>query len=239
MQSLEGQAEGNAQEALLMSVAEQLKQPLLYIARSSELSLMEDKLNRDLVRSFEAQATSALRLLDSYVLGMGLDGQTQLELESVGLGALLSDVAHELSPLARQYDVDIELALDGKYGPVMTHSAGLRAALHSLGSVIIGLPTSQRGAIVRLSAHRSNGGIVTGLYHSSMERLPRSKSLLDEVGRFERRQPLSEIGGGSAAGVFVAQRLFRSMDTSLQMRKHKGLHGFAAELRSSPQLSLL
>ena len=236
----EGSGVGKGQEALLLSVAEQLKQPLLYIARSSELALMEDELDRSVLRDMESHAAMALKLLDSYILGVGVASQqAALELESVSLSALLSDVAHELSPLAKQYDVELEVMLDGKYGPVMSHPQALRAALHSLGGVIVGLPTNQRQTIMRLGAHKTDIGIVTGVYHSSMHRLPGVKGIAEDPKRAERRQPFAEIGGGSAAGVFVAQQLFRCMQTSLDLRRHKGLQGFAATLQPSKQLALL
>jgi hypothetical protein len=229
------------QSTLLLSVAEQLKQPLLYIARSSELGLMDEAIDHaTLLRQIESHAAMALRLVDSYMLGMDiLQTRADLELESMSLSSLLTDIAHELTPLARQYDVELELGIDGRYGPVMSHPAALRAALHSLASVIVALPMGEtRGAIMRLGAHRGQAGIVTGVYHSAMARLPQARDLLGG-GRDGRRQPLTEIGGGSAAGVFVAQYLFDSMRSPLQLHRHHGLQGFAAPLQLSKQLALL
>lgn len=229
------------QGTLLLSVAEQLKQPLLYIARSSELGLMDEAIDQTaLLRQIESHAAMALRLVDSYMLGVDmLQTHADLELESMSLSSLLTDVAHELTPLARQYDVELELGIDGRYGPVMSHPAALRAALHSLASVIVALPMGEaRGAVMRLGAHRGQDGIVTGVYHSAMARLPRAGDLLNN-GRSERRQPLTEVGGGSAAGVFVAQHLFDSMRSPLRLHRHHGLQGFAAPLQLSKQLALL
>lgn len=229
------------QSTLLLSVADQIKQPLLYIARSSELGLMHEAADQAVVlRQIELHAAMALRLVDSYMLGMDmLQTRADLELESMSLSSLLTDIAHELTPLARQYDVELELGIDGRYGPVMSHPAALRAALHSLASVIVALPTGgARGAIMRLGAHRGQDGIVTGVYHSAMARLPRARDLLDGE-RSARRQPLTEVGGGSAAGVFMAQYLFDSMRSPLQLHRHHGLQGFAAPLQLSKQLALL
>lgn len=227
------------QNMLLLSVAEQLKAPLLYIARSSEFSLMGEQIDREAVRQVEMHAAMALRLVDSYMLGIDmLQAEADLELESLSLSALLTDVAHELAPLARQYGVELELGIDGRYGPVMSHPAALRAALHSLASVIVSLPSDGRSAVMRLGAHRDDGSIVTGVYHSAMARLPHARDLLARD-RGGRRQPLTEIGGGNAAGVFVAEHLLRSMRAPLQLHKHHGMQGFAAPLRLSGQLSLL
>lgn len=229
------------QSTLLLSVAEQLKQPLLYIARSSELGLMGEITDQAaLLRQIESHAAMALRLVDSYMLGVDmLQTCVDLELESMSLSSLLTDIAHELTPLAHQYDVELELGIDGRYGPVMSHPAALRAALHSLASVIVALPTGgTRGAIMRLGAHRGQGGIVTGVYHSALARLPQTRDLLSGE-RGGRRQPLTEVGGGSAAGVFMAQYLFGSMRSPLQLHRHHGLQGFAAPLQPSKQLALL
>lgn len=235
------QQHAGEQSALLLSVAEQLKQPLLYIARSSELGLMDETVNQAaLLQQIESHAAMALRLVDSYMLGMDiLQTRANLELESMSLSSLLTDIAHELSPLARQYSVELELGIDGRYGPVMSHPAALRAALHSLASVVVALPAGgARGAVMRLGAHRGQEGIVTGVYHSAMARLPQVRDLLGSE-RSGRRQPLTEVGGGSAAGVFVAQHLFDSMRSPLQLYRHHGLQGFAAPLQLSKQLALL
>lgn len=234
-----GQQEVEQQSLLLLSVAQQLKSPLLYIARSSELALMDESLARETMRQIESHAAMALRLVDSYMLGVNLlQTEADLELESVSLSSLLTDVAHELTPLARQYDVELELGIDGRYGPVMSHPAALRAALHSLASVIVGLPSDGRSAVMRLGAHRDDTAIVTGVYHSAMARLPQARDLLAGK-RGARRQPLNEISGSSAAGVFVAQQLLGSMQAPLQLHRHHGMQGFAAPLQLSRQLALL
>src|SRR6478672_5323110 len=111
---------GGETTRLLLSVAEQLKAPLTVIARQMELApLSKDGVDPKLVHS---QATAALTLVDSYLLGVELmASQNALQLEPVSVSSMLVDAAHQLEQYAKQYDIDIELAIAGRYEPVMAH----------------------------------------------------------------------------------------------------------------------
>ena len=53
------------------------------------------------------------------------------------------------------------------------------------------------------------------------------------------RQPLHDISGQSAAGIFVADQLLNALQLKLQASKFQNLHGLGAILPLSPQLSLV
>src|SRR6185503_14304070 len=119
---------------LLAAVAEQLKVPLTVIARQAELAQLTGTTGAADPVLVRAQADAALQLVDSYLLGLQLmREQTRLELEPVSVSSTVVDIAHALTRFANQYGVDIEVAITGRFQPVMAHAKGLRAALLSLG----------------------------------------------------------------------------------------------------------
>lgn len=235
--------EGNISQILMLrSVAEQLKTPLMYMARHAELSQQCDGPSPTAAfKTIQNHADLALRLVDSYLLGLDLSGkQTALELEPVPISAILYDVAHDLEPLAKQRNTDIELVLAGKYGQVMAHPAGLRAALYGLGFVLSEVvhPEKIRNTL-RIAAHRTKGGIVAGLYidgPSDMQISLTANTVSQNIGI---RQPFSNIVSGSGAGVFVADTIFEAMHTRLRVGRFKNQQGLAATLQPSRQLQLV
>lgn len=226
-------------QQLLLGLAEQLKLPLLQIARRAELSSFGQDID---LAAIQATADSALQLIDSYVLGVRLaeDGQQSLALEPVSVSSVLYDTADQLTNTAKFYGVELELSIDGKYGPVLANRQGLQAALTSLGMALIeALPTleSERFTL-QLGAHRTRYGIVAGLYSDAesltKESLRRGRAL---VGR--SRQPLVGVSPGSGAGVFVADALLQAMHLRLQTTRHNRLYGLGAVLQANNQLQLV
>ena len=129
-----------ADERLLQVLAEQMKTPLLQIARSSELARMTKRYQAQL-ETIELTADTALKLLDNYLLGIKLS-RIHPELEPVSVAAVLIDTAHELSKFAARNQCELQVHLAGKYEPIMAHRQGLEAALASLGYVFIEAQTT-------------------------------------------------------------------------------------------------
>src|ERR1700690_3413916 len=119
-------------QQLLLGVAEELKLPLLQIARQAEqLQLAGGQSD---LKTIQATADTALRLLDNYVLGVRLALEPQqLDIEAISVSSVLYDAGQQLDALAKAYGVALELNIAGKFGPVMAHRQGLQAALVSLG----------------------------------------------------------------------------------------------------------
>ena len=227
-------------ENLLLSMTEQLKLPLLQIARQAELGRLDDT-SRPL-SDIQVIADSALKLLDSYVLGVQLATQEQgfFEAEPVSISSVLYDTAAELAPLAKAYDVRIDLQVDGKYGPVTANRRGLQAALVSLGFALIeSLPALESPQLrLQLSAHRCRYGIVAGLY-SNAEQLTTDTLRQGRKLYGRARQPLTTLAPGTAAGVFVADALLHGMHSELTVSKHRKLYGIGAILQPNPQMQLV
>jgi len=223
---------------LLRSVAEQMKLPLTQIVRQVELA----NLGAGPVdtQALQTQATVALTLVDSYLLGLQLlSEQASLALEPVSVASTLTDTAHELSRFAKQYNVGLEVHVAGRYEPVMAHHVGLRAALLSLGYALVEAQAAQGGKRrLVLASHRGAHGIVAGLY-GKYENLQASqwRRALELCGR--AGQPFTTVSTGSGAGLFVADAILQAMATRLRVGRYHKQTGLAATLLPSQQLRLV
>lgn len=225
---------------LLLSITEQLKLPLLHIARQAELAGFNRE--KGSLQSIQVAADSALQLLDNYILGVQLACQQGClpEAEPVSVASVLYDATEQLQPMATAYGVKLDLDIDGRYGPVMAHRQGLQAALVSLGYALVealpaqGLPQMR----LRLSAHRCRYGIVAGLYcdgeQVATQALRRGRQLYGRA-----RQPLGSISHTSSAGVFVADAILHAMQSQLTVSHYRRMHGLGTILSLSSQLQLL
>jgi len=227
-------------QALLHAVTEELKLPLLHIARSSELALLTDTSIPDTLQGIQLSATTALQMLDTCLLGIQLaTTQQSLAIEPVSVPAVLYDTAHELTNLARRYNVELELQVNGGIGLVMAHPRGLQAALYSLGVTIIeAVPTDAPHRQVVLEAHRSSEGVVAGLLSGTLSvssgELKKACQLYGHA-----RQPLQTLSPPGAAGIFVAHNILQSMAARLRTFRHHNRSGLAAVLPLSRQLQLI
>ncbi len=233
----------NQQERLLNVLAEQIKSPLLQIARSAELSLATGQTDTASLANIELTADGALRLIDNYLLSTKLArAHDFLELEQVSVSAVLYDVAEQLSKLAKQHDCELQVHLAGRYQPALAHRAGLEAALTSLGYALIEAQAStnyKQKPVIKLAAHRSRTGIVAGLFTGTDDSLTaslyrRGRSLYGQA-----RQPLASLTPFSGAGIFVADSLLASMSAKLRVARHQKLTGLAATLLNSQQMTLI
>lgn len=219
-------------ERLLVALADQLKLPLLQIARGAELATFDEPLRSNIAST----ADVALRLIDGYILSIA-PKQSRLELEPVSVSAVLQEAAHRLSHLARQYECDLQISLSGKYGPVMANRENLEAAITMLGySFIEAQQHEDKRPSVILGAHKSANGLVAGIFGTqssiSGEMFRRAKALYGSA-----RQPLVAGSAFGSVGIFIADSLLQSMSSPLKPAKHNKLLGLAATLLPSQQLS--
>jgi hypothetical protein len=228
--------EMTANERLFKAVAEQVKLPLIHIARHAELAALGG-LKDDALKQIEATADRTLKFIDNYLLSaMLLSGQQQLSLEPVSLSSVLSDTAHILEAQAREYGCELKLQIAGRYGPVMANRQGLEAALTNLGMAFIESNKEGSGELI-LAAHASKGGIVAGMYGSNnitSDSLKRARAL-----HGYSRQPLNSAIAGSSAGIFVADSILGAMAAQLRAARYNKLNGLAATFIPSRQLALV
>lgn len=222
-------------QELLLTVAEELKLPLLQIARQAELGQKSDLTN------MRTSAETALRLLDNYSLAVRLAMRgDHFERESVSVASVLYDAGQQLDGLAKSYGVGLELGVAGRFGPVLAHRQGLQAALVSLGATLIEALPAQDNCQLKLymATHRSRYGIVAGLYADTKQ----LTSVALQKGRRlqnQSRQPLLNLSHTSGAGVFVADTILNAMDLNLIASRHKSLYGLGTILQPNHQLQLV
>jgi hypothetical protein len=225
-------------QQLLLSVAEDLKLPLMQIARASEYARLTDQPD---LRTIQATAETALRLLDNYVLGVRLALEPQqLQMEPISVSSVLYDAGQQLDSFAKSYGVSLELNIGGKFAPVMAHRKGLQSALVSLGAALIeSMPASEAPQLkLQLATHRSRYGIVAGVYSDNRQltnrTLQRGRRLLSQS-----RQPLMNLTHSSGAGIFVADTILQAMQLNLRASRHHRLYGLGAVLQPSKQVQLV
>jgi hypothetical protein len=223
-----------------MSVVEQLKMPLMNIARHAELLILRAD-TADL-NTIQVTADAALQLLDNYILGVQLATKAVVlgASESVTVSSVLYDAGNRLAPIAKAYGVQLEVRLEGKYGPVMTHRRGLEAVLVSLGYALIEALPAQDVPPLRLQlvAHRCRYGIVAGVYCETEQITADALRVGRELyGR--ARQPLGTMSHTSSAGVFVADAILHAMQSYLRTSRYRHLYGLGTVLPTNPQLQLV
>lgn len=217
-------------ERLLRALAEQLKLPLLQIARSAELADLAD------LPKITQIADMALQMLDGFLLSEALHAQQGLQLEPVAVSSVLYEASRQLAPIAKLYDCEVEIDLSGNYRPVMADRKALISAFTILGfSFLESLQTDKNRRIV-LGAHKTKQGISVGVFSAnalSGDMFRRAKALFGDA-----RQPLAN-SDSAGTGVFIADSLLSHIGESLKVSQHHKLQGLAASLNVSQQLQLV
>lgn len=228
-------------QQLLLSLAEQLKQPLVTIARQAELEAGMEQPSSAMA-AIRSTAEVALQLMDNYLIGVRLAGAEPafIHTEPVSVSAVLRDTSEQLQPFAKTYGVTLDLHIDGKYGPVMAHRRALQAALVSLGYALVeALPAQQESNLqLRLSAYRCRYGIVAGLY-CDMRQLTAQTLQVGRRLQGKARQPMNVWSHSSAAGVYVADAILRAMRVRLTATRHRRQYGLGTVLPLNPQLQFV
>ncbi len=223
-------------ERLLRALAEQLKLPLLQIARQAEQA---NNSSAAPLESINVIADMSLRLIDGFLLSFERSDQHTLILEPVSISSLLYDTAQILQPLAHYHDCELEVEPAGRYRPVMAHEKSLQAAFVLLGySLMESRQRESKNQRLVLAAHRSARGVVTGLFGGqpdlTSDMLRRGQALYGRA-----RQTLPALSAGSGAGLFVADSLLHNMASGLHLARHHHMTGLATTLVTSKQLQLV
>lgn len=227
---------------MLEALAEELRLPLLHIIRSSELALLKADYTQSSLENVRQNAATALNLVESYLLGLEIaDKQNPLDLEPTSINSVLYDVMHNLSGLAKQYDVDLQLDVEHSKKLIMANPAGLQAAFLSLTYSFIqvnNLVPSEKSKVVRLIAHNKSGRIAAGVYGESDNISAKQlRAACVWYGKF--KQPLNNLSSSSAAGIFVAYKILKSMTSELKTARHQRLSGLSVSFYPSAQLNLI
>jgi hypothetical protein len=222
-------------QALLAALSDDLALPLLQIKSSLEAGGPKDQI--------ALSVENGLQLVEAYKMTLRVNHDAEaLELQPVAIGAVLQDVAHELSPYAKKYATDLVVDVSGRLTPVLTHQPSLHIAIQVLSASFIraqAAQVQQRRYKLMLGAHRGPENVISTGVFSSIEGLSdktlRSARLL--TGR--ARQPLAPLPPGAASGVLIADMLCSSMWQPLRAAAHSGMHGLATAIPISKQLQFV
>jgi len=223
---------------LFKALAEDLRAPLLQIARGSELANSGSGTAADL-KSIETTADATLKLIDSYLFSTQVMlGQQKLELEPVSVKAIMYDTAHYLDKMCKLYDQQIELQIHARNTLVMAHPQAMQAALISLAHSFISSFQRTSPQQIILTAQKTGYATTTGIMTTgtklSQQSLNKARQLFGNI-----RQPLRQHTHANMAGIYVADSLFAAMQSTLKVKNEQQHSGLAAILLPSQQLSLL
>jgi hypothetical protein len=221
---------------LLRALAEELKLPLLQIARQAELGKQTD--TQKSLQIIETTADATLALVDSYLLTTQILLQQQaLELQPVSVTAALYDSAQHLQRLSKLYNAKVDIEVHGKCGQAMAHPAGLQAALTALAYSFMSGSNGEKKRII-FFANKCEEGISTGVVSTktsfNSHDLETARRLYGNA-----HQPAASISSGSGAGVYIADQLFAAMASSMRVTRQRKSAGLLATLLPNQQLALL
>ncbi len=228
-----------------MTLSDDLALPLLQVKSSIELLQAKDFAKQVARRHAQESALSidsGLQQIEAYRLLLGSTELDKLPMEPLAISALLEEIAHKLTPYAKQYDTEIEVSTQHRLAPVLVHQPSLSSALEVLSSSLIRAQVAQTEAKsyqIVLGAHSSPGnaiaaGVFSNVQGLSDRTLRAARSL---VGR--ARQPLPAVPAGAAAGVLVADMLCAALWQPLRAAAHNNLPGLATSIPSSKQLKFV
>lgn len=228
-----------------MTLSEDLALPFLQIKSSIELMAGQNFAKaaaRQHATISALSAESGLQLVEAYKLLLSVEDNLKQPLEPVAIGAILDNIAHKLSPYAKQYNTVLEVSVQPRLAPVLAHQPSLSSALEILGSSLIRAQSAQienKDYKLVLGAHRSpDNSIATGAFSSvhglSDRTLRAARSLVGKA-----RQPLPAVPAGAAAGVLIADMLCAAMWQPLRAAAHHNLPGLVTALPASKQLQFV
>lgn len=232
------------QKALLIALSDDLTLPLLQIRSGLEI-IDNAKLGRSAQEQIKLMAMSAdtgLHLAEAYRLVLQSDKLLDLPLEPIAIGAILDEIAHRLTPYAKEYSTEIHIDVQGRLNPILAHQPSLAAALQCLSTSLIRAQagqTQRQDYHLLLGAHRSaNNTVATGVFSNvqglSDRTLRAARSLSGSA-----RQPLPVLPAGAASGILIADMLCSALWQPLRAAAHRNMPGLAVGIPASKQLQII
>lgn len=242
MQAFDTKTASCADQFLLKAIAEELRLPLNRITRLAELGylLKDENALANHLKAIEHNSNLAMQLVEGYLIGLQLAGSQQnLDLEPVSVGSVLNDAAHQLSGIAGEYGIDLEILIHGRQRLIMGNPRALRAAFLNIGSTLIASqPRNSGHSSVTLASYPQGALMIAGVYGN--QSIVTRREWRRAQGLYGRaRQPMKSLSATNGAGLFVADTIFRAMASELRPSHHRKQHGLAASLSLSQQLQLM
>lgn len=232
------EATNGLSERVFKSVVEQLKLPLINIARQAELA---SSFNQYDYQNISRVADMAIKLIDSYLLSVTED-DLLMRLEPVSLSSVLNSAADNLSNVARIYNCEIKLALTSRFSPVISERRRLEAAFTMLGYSFIESHmanyASTKGGQVVLTTYKTKNGTAAGVFSPQINISKTNFNRALFMGG-SSRQAIPEFSQSAGAGIIIADALLTSLSSKLRVTKHSNSMGLSATLIPSRQLELI
>lgn len=227
-------------DEILRGLIRELKNPILLVARASELASNNPKAVD--FEQIERSAQQALLLIDRYLMSAQSEyGQRQLSLAPASLGSVFYDVSQEIEFSAKANNYRLEV--DARYNvPAMVDSVATQAILGSLSQIMM-LPNEdkQPRALHLRSFKGDSGKVVAGVLSSDSGGF--SQSDLDRATQLHRTGSARTVlnNGSTSSGVhlLIAQSLAEAMGGRITPIKRFKMRGLGVELIKSEQLSLV
>ncbi len=220
------QSELEQAKRLFMALTEQLKTPLTQIARLSELAKINNY-TRESLKEIESSSLAALSLIDSYMLNNRINlGQQIISFEPLSAPLILQEVAHELEPMASQYNCKLVIKNIGKSPPIMANSKALRVAMASLASVFIEASqnSSKKKRQVSLVTKKESEGVLTGVF--TKNEVLNAKVLANAQKLYgQAKMPIPNLAN-TGAGIFIAESLIESLSAQLKFSRYLNQQAF-------------
>ncbi len=244
-QSDRGFADTEQQRAVLSALSDDLALPLLQIKTTLELidgSKLSAKNSLRHARAMALSTEAGLQLIEAYRLALRAQDEAALPLEPVAVGAVLQEVAQQLTPYAKSYGTTVEVNLQGRLTPVLANKQSLTAAMQCLGASLIRAQAAQsesKNHKLMLGARRSADNVIsTGVFSNAQGLSDRTlRTARSLAGR--ARQPLNGFPAGTASGILIADMLCGAMWQPLRAAAHRNMHGLATAVPISKQLQFV
>jgi hypothetical protein len=220
----------NEHDAVFM-LGEELKKPLTAIKALAEFGHENDQ-----TRTIILESRKALRTIDNMMLYKRLDrDQTALDLVPVHIGSALTQVAHDLKPLALEHGCETEVFIQSGIESVSAHSGALRSSIECLWQAVISM--TQQPSAMTWHISRSKAGVQMTLTNSSID-LSQVTLKKDNQTIGISSQPYKGISG-SATDLVIAAKLLDILGGTLRKTKKHGVYGFTVTLPISEQLAFI
>lgn len=220
---------------ILQNVAEDIKVPLVRILAHVQLADYGKLADREYI---EVTASSAVKLMDSYLLSSQIyNQQQQLALEPVSVAAIMGDVVQQMSQFAKFQNRQIEFVVGRKLNLVMASRQALHAALTTLLYGILQQGQAGKSNIV-CSVSRHGTKIRCGIFNQSDGI---SSHTLSQVRRLHGRasRPAADLQHGTSSALALADGIISAMGSQLHATKTRYGSGLVADFLPSTQLVFL
>jgi hypothetical protein len=232
----------NKYRSILATLSEDLSLPLLQIKTSIEAMEGQPAVPQVHMQNMSLSVEAGLQLIEAYHLALKSDINFQQDMEPVAIGSILQEVAHNISPYAKQYATDLEVDITGSLTPVLAHRESLIAALQCLSTSMIRAQSAsgqKKRYLLVLGAHRGPDNLISTGVFSEVQGLSDKTLRIAHNLAGRAHQPLSGIPTGAASGVLIADMLCSSMWKPLRAAAHRKLRGLATSVPVSKQMQFI